>query len=68
MLRPRIQPLALVLAIALCAPMLTLSAQSAGSPTSVDTLLDGSALNDVWIHINARDWQDLHTNYKDGTY
>ena len=23
-------------------------------------LLDGSALNDVWVHINARDWADLH--------
>ena len=28
----------------------------------------GSALNDVWVHINARDWADLHTNYLDDTY
>jgi spore coat protein CotH len=64
----RIRPLALVLAIALCAPPLTLSAQSAASPTSADTLLDGSALNDIWLHINGRDWQDLHTRYQEGTY
>jgi spore coat protein CotH len=68
MRRPRIRPFVLVLAIAMCAPILRLSAQSAGAPTGVDALLDGSALNDVWIHINARDWQDLHTHYQDGTY
>src|SRR5215468_2623894 len=66
--RPRMRPLVLVLIIALCASMLRLSAQSADAPTGVDTLLDGSALNDVWLHINARDWQDLHTHYQDGTY
>ena len=66
--RPRIRPLPFVLAILLCAPMLRLSAQSVGAVTSADPLLDGSALNDIWLHINARDWQDLHTNYKDGTY
>jgi len=35
---------------------------------SVDALLDGSTLNDVWLHVNARDWQDLHTHYLDDTY
>jgi spore coat protein CotH len=68
MRRPRIRPLVLVLAIVMCVPALRLSAQSAGAPAGVDALLDGSALNDVWLHINARDWQDLHTNYRDGTY
>src|SRR4030095_5875572 len=63
----RIRPLVLVLCIALCAPVLRLSAQSAG-PTSADTLLDGRPLNDVWLHINAGDWQDLHTHYQEGTY
>ena len=38
------------------------------STDAVKVLLDGSTLNDVWIHINARDWQDLHTHYQDGTY
>ena len=65
---PRIRLLALMLAIALCAPPLTLSAQSGASPTSAETLLDGSALNDIWLHINGRDWQDLHTRYQEGTY
>ena len=66
--RPRIRSLVFLLTIAVCVSALHLSAQSANAPTAVDTLLDGSALNDVWIHINARDWQDLHTNYRDGTY
>jgi len=34
----------------------------------VDALLDGSTLHDVWLHVNARDWQDLHTHYLDDTY
>ena len=68
MRRPRLRPLVLLLAMSMCVPALRLSAQSAGAPAGVDALLDGSALNDVWIHINARDWQDLHTNYRDGTY
>src|SRR5712691_4137532 len=35
---------------------------------SVNALMDGSALNDVWIHINPRDWEDLHTHYLENTY
>jgi spore coat protein CotH len=68
MRRPLIRPLVLVLAVAMCVPALRLSAQSAGAPAGVDALLDGSVLNDIWIHINARDWQDLHTHYQEGTY
>ena len=68
MRRPPIRHLVLVLATALCLVPLRLSAQSTGAPAGVDALLDGSALNDVWLHINARDWQDLHTYYRDGTY
>jgi spore coat protein CotH len=68
MQRPRIRWLVLVLTIVMCLPMLQLSAQSVATPSGVDTLLDGSTLNDVWIHINARDWQSLHTNYQDATY
>src|SRR5689334_5233316 len=66
--RPRIRPLPFVLAILLCAPMLRLSAQPVAAVPSVDTLLDRSALNDIWLHINARDWEDLHTHYQEGTY
>jgi spore coat protein CotH len=65
---PRIRPLVLVLALAMAVPALRLSAQSTGAVASADSLLDGSALNDVWLHINARDWQDLHTHYQEGTY
>src|SRR6185369_16381994 len=65
---PRIRSLVLMLAIAVCAPMVRVSAQSVGTVTSADTLVDGSGLNDIWLHINARDWQDLHTNYQEGTY
>jgi len=36
--------------------------------SSPNSLLDGSALNDVWIHINAKDWADLHTHYLEDTY
>jgi spore coat protein CotH len=67
MRRPWIRPIVLVLTVAV-SPMVRLSAQSADAPTSADTLLDGSGLNDVWLHINAKDWQDLHTHYQDGTY
>jgi len=36
--------------------------------TQVDTLLDGSSLQDLWVHVNARDWEDLHTHFQDNTY
>ena len=29
---------------------------------------DGSTLNDIWLHINARDWEDLRATYREGTY
>jgi len=35
---------------------------------SVDALLDGSTLNDVWLRINARDWEDLRAGYVENTY
>ena len=39
-----------------------------GAQSSANSLIDGSALNDVWLHINAKDWADLHTHYLDDTY
>lgn len=42
------------------------SAQSEAG--SADALLDGRALNDIWLRVNARDWRDLHTHYLDDTY
>ncbi len=53
----------------LCGPVAPVAAQSSDAPpTTPDTLLDGSVLNDIWLHINARDWEEIHTNYKEGTY
>jgi len=63
-----IRQLAFIVAAALSLPMLHLSAQSADVPASIDPLLDGSTLNDIWIHINAQDWQDLHATYQTNTY
>jgi spore coat protein CotH len=51
---------------ALCASGARVAAQS--SQPGPAALLDGSALNEVWVHINARDWEDLHTHYLDDTY
>ena len=66
-MRSRWAALAIVLPLlALCAPGAPVAAQS--SQAGPAALLDGSALNDVWVHINARDWEDLHTHYLDGTY
>lgn len=55
-----------LLLFALWTSGVSLGAQSQGA--NVNALLDGSALNDIWLHINARDWEDLHTHYRDGTY
>src|SRR6185295_18014978 len=56
----------LALALLLLAPWasaISLRAESAAD--HVNALLDGSALNDIWLHINARDWEDLHTHYRE---
>jgi spore coat protein CotH len=55
-----------LLLFALWASGVPLRAQSPGA--NVNALLDGSALNDIWLHINARDWEELHTHYRDATY
>lgn len=36
--------------------------------TQVDSLLAGSSLEDLWVHVNARDWEDLHTHFQENTY
>ncbi|MGH9253992.1 MAG: CotH kinase family protein, partial [Vicinamibacterales bacterium] len=43
------------------------SAQATDTP-GADELFDGSELHDIWIHINARDWEQLRASYKDNTY
>jgi spore coat protein CotH len=42
----------------------TLAAQT---QAQVDSLLDGSSLEDLWVHVNARDWEDLHTHFQENT-
>jgi spore coat protein CotH len=58
--------LASILLMSFAASALRVGAQAEAS--SASTLLDGSALNDIWLRINARDWQDLHAHYLDDTY
>ena len=36
--------------------------------SQVVALLDGSSLQDLWLHLNTRDWEDIHTHYLDDTY
>jgi spore coat protein H len=36
--------------------------------TQIDALLDGNSLEDLWVHLNARDWEDLHTHFQENTY
>jgi hypothetical protein len=42
-------------------------AQSAESPEA-DALFDDKTLHEIWIHINARDWEQLRAGYRDNTY
>ena len=41
------------------------SPRAAASTTEADELFDGSELHDIWIHINARDWEQLRTAYRE---
>jgi len=36
--------------------------------TQIDSLLDGNSLEDLWVHLNARDWEDLHAHFQENTY
>src|ERR1700752_5019666 len=60
----RVAPLGFALLLLLLLPV----GGRVAAQASVAALLDGSTLNDVWLHVNARDWQDLHTHYLDDTY
>jgi spore coat protein CotH len=60
-------PLCLCVSVALFVFGLGQLAAQASTGTA-NALIDGSALNDVWIHINAKDWAALHANYLDDTY
>src|SRR5512138_712316 len=61
--RPPTSILAIVLVVACLLAGRPLVAQM-----SVDSLLDGSSLEDLWVHVNARDWEDLHTRFQENTY
>ena len=54
--------------IALLLPALYGSGARLSAEPAADSLLDGSTLNDIWLHLNARDWESLHTHYRDDTY
>jgi len=56
-----------ILAIALVVACL-LAGRPLGAQVSVDSLLDGSSLEDLWVHVNDRDWEDLHTHFQENTY
>ena len=59
----------LALALLLLAPWASgIPLRAESTADHVNALLDGSVLNDIWLHINARDWEDLHTHYREGTY
>ena len=40
---------------------------SSGSPEA-DALFDDKELHEIWIHINARDWEQLRAGYRENTY
>ena len=44
------------------------SPKAAATATEAGELFDGSELHDIWIHINARDWEQLRTAYRENTY
>jgi len=68
-LRGRHLRLVLVFAFAgWCLGSASLAAQSPAVTPTLDDLLSGTTLNDVWLHINARDWADLQANYRENTY
>jgi len=54
--------------VVLLVALVSLAIGHLAAQSSPNSLIDGSALNDVWVHINAKDWQDLHTHYLDDTY
>jgi len=43
-------------------------AQEPSTDLTADNLLDGSQLQEIWIHVNATDWQQLIAGYREGTY
>ena len=62
------------LAIVLCltVPVVLTGAQRPSpknvDPRSANALFDAGQLQDIWIHVNARDWEQLRTSYKENTY
>ena len=42
--------------------------RAAATTTETDELFDAGELHDIWIHINARDWEQLRTAYRENTY
>jgi spore coat protein H len=65
-MRSRTSPplVATILLVALC----LVAGHPLVAQTQVDSLLDGSSLEDLWVHLNTRDWEDLHTHFQENTY
>lgn len=64
-MKPRVL-IAFVLVVALGA---VLAAQSAPpAPLASDALFDDTAVHDIFLTVNSRDWQALKDNYLDNTY
>ena len=61
-----------VAAVLVCAALhaVTGAAQSAATigPDPADELFDDSQVHDIWIHVNARDWEQLRASYRENTY
>ena len=62
------RPSASVLAIVILLAGFVIGAVRLSAQSQVDSLLDGSSLQDLWLHLNDRDWEDIHTHYLDDTY
>lgn len=62
----------LVTVVCLCLPVILAGAQRSSAqnvdPRPADVLFEPSQLHDIWIHVNARDWEQLRTSYKENTY
>jgi spore coat protein H len=57
-------PIGMLLLVAVC----LVAGRPLVAQTQIDALLDGNSLEDLWVHLNARDWEDLHTHFQENTY
>ena len=61
----------LAIVVCLALPVALAAAQrppAQNADTRSSALFDPTQLHDIWIHVNARDWEQLRTSYKENTY